>query len=87
MTVAPQPAYRALFCDLRSDQVVDALPLTGVEFDDYIGKTGSLRATVPLPDRALAQRARSGGPPPPPPRCGGGGGGVGVGGGRCGSAP
>ncbi|MFC4513509.1 hypothetical protein [Streptomyces ehimensis] len=59
MTVAPRPAYRALFCDLRTDQVVDALPLTGVEFDDYIGKTGSLRATVPLPDRALAQRARS----------------------------
>ncbi|MFE7118367.1 hypothetical protein ACFU99_23425, partial [Streptomyces sp. NPDC057654] len=51
--------YRALFCDLRTDQVVDSLPLTGVQFDDYIGKPGSLRATVPLPDRHLAQRART----------------------------
>lgn len=59
MTTAVQPAYRALFCDLRTDQVVDSLPLTGVEFDDYIGKAGSLRATVPLPDQALAQRART----------------------------
>ncbi|MEU7134504.1 hypothetical protein [Streptomyces sp. NPDC046261] len=59
MTTATGPAYRALFCDLRTDQVVDSLPLTGVEFDDYIGKAGSLRATVPLPDQAMAQRART----------------------------
>ncbi|KOG89508.1 hypothetical protein [Streptomyces varsoviensis] len=55
----PDHTYRALFCDLRTDQVVDSLPLTGVQFDDYIGKPGSLRATVPLPDRHLAQRART----------------------------
>ncbi|MGW5527623.1 hypothetical protein [Streptomyces xanthochromogenes] len=50
--------YRALFCDLRTDRVIDALPLTEVEFDDFIGKPGQLRATVPLPDAALAARAR-----------------------------
>ncbi|MFE4858136.1 hypothetical protein [Streptomyces sp. NPDC056670] len=51
--------YRALFCDLRTDRVIDALPLTEVEFDDFIGKPGQLRATVPLPDAALARRARA----------------------------
>ncbi|MEX2985337.1 hypothetical protein [Streptomyces sp. C36] len=51
--------YRALFCDLLTDRVIDALPLTEVEFDDFIGKPGQLRATVPLPDEALARRARA----------------------------
>ncbi|MEV7243973.1 hypothetical protein AB0N92_22380 [Streptomyces sp. NPDC093248] len=50
--------YRLLFCDLRSDQVVDTLPGTGVSLDDYIGKTGRLQATVPIPNRAIADRAR-----------------------------
>jgi hypothetical protein len=53
------PVYRAVFCDLRTDQVVDVLPLTDTTFDDYIGKAGSLSATVPLPDAALAARART----------------------------
>ncbi|RYJ22432.1 hypothetical protein CU044_5945 [Streptomyces sp. L-9-10] len=52
------PVYRALFCDLRTDQVIDVLPLTETKFDDYIGKPGSLTATIPLPGPALAQRAR-----------------------------
>ncbi|MGD9485023.1 hypothetical protein WDH52_17495 [Streptomyces sp. TRM70308] len=51
--------YRAVFCDLRTDRVVDVLPLTEAKFDDYIGKPGSLSATVPLPDAALARRARA----------------------------
>jgi hypothetical protein len=50
--------YRLLVCDLRSDQLLDALPIQGVSFDDYIGKTGSLRGTVPIPNRQLADRAR-----------------------------
>jgi hypothetical protein len=59
MTVATTtPVYRALFCDLRTDQVIDVLPLTETKFDDFIGKPGSLTATVPLPDQALARRAR-----------------------------
>ncbi|MBZ4320620.1 hypothetical protein [Streptomyces huiliensis] len=62
MTSAPPTTdvtYRALFCDLLTDRVIDALPLTDVEFDDFIGKSGQLRATVPLPDEALARRARA----------------------------
>ncbi|MEL3944505.1 hypothetical protein [Streptomyces sp. LNU-CPARS28] len=51
--------YRALLCDLRSDQVLDALPLTDVSLDDYIGKTGSASVTVPLPNRQIAARARA----------------------------
>lgn len=53
------PVYRAVFCDLRTDQVIDVLPLTDTKFDDYIGKSGSLSATVPLPNAALARRARA----------------------------
>ncbi|XXZ49919.1 hypothetical protein AAGT00_16610 [Streptomyces cavourensis] len=33
--------------------------MTDVSFDDYIGKTGSASATVPLPNRAVAARARA----------------------------
>ncbi|MER5561874.1 hypothetical protein ABT071_25035 [Streptomyces sp. NPDC002506] len=58
VTPTGEVTYRALFCDLRTDRVIDALPLTEVEFDDFIGKPGQLRATVPLPDEALAGRAR-----------------------------
>ncbi|MEU3917124.1 hypothetical protein [Streptomyces sp. NPDC029004] len=50
--------YRLLFCDLRSDQLLDALPVQGVALDDYIGKTGRLTGTVPIPNRAIAERAR-----------------------------
>ncbi|MGA5084100.1 hypothetical protein [Streptomyces pseudogriseolus] len=50
--------YRLLLCDLRSDRLLDALPVDGVSIDDYIGKTGSLRGTVPIPNREIAARAR-----------------------------
>jgi hypothetical protein len=50
--------YRAIFCDLLTDRTIDVLPLTQVSFDDYIGKPGSLDGTVPLPNSALAARAR-----------------------------
>ncbi|MFD7721483.1 hypothetical protein ACFV6K_37585, partial [Streptomyces sp. NPDC059814] len=53
------PVYRAVFCDLRTDQVVDVLPLTETRFDDYIGKSGSLSATVPLPDAGRGPPARA----------------------------
>ncbi|GGT31978.1 hypothetical protein [Streptomyces purpureus] len=53
------PAYRAIFCDLRTDQVLDVLPLTEAKYDDFIGKSGSLSATVPLPEPALAARAKA----------------------------
>ncbi|MFH9870388.1 hypothetical protein ACH4NT_30480 [Streptomyces lydicus] len=53
------PTYRVLLCDLRSDQVLDVLPITDVSLDDYIGKIGSASATIPLPNRAVAARARA----------------------------
>ncbi|MEV7413541.1 hypothetical protein AB0O04_37700, partial [Streptomyces althioticus] len=55
MSSAP---YRILLCDLRSDRLLDALPVHGVSIDDYIGKTGSMRGTVPIPNRQIADRAR-----------------------------
>ncbi|GHA19495.1 hypothetical protein GCM10010389_66410 [Streptomyces echinoruber] len=54
----PASPYRLLFCDLRSDQVLDALPVQGVALDDYIGKTGRLTGNVPIPNRQIADRAR-----------------------------
>ncbi|MFF4738774.1 hypothetical protein ACFY2W_23255 [Streptomyces sp. NPDC001262] len=53
------PIYRALFCDLRTDQLLDVLPLQGVSFDDYIGKTGSASGTLPIPNAAIAARIRA----------------------------
>ncbi|MEU1674099.1 hypothetical protein ABZ752_19025 [Streptomyces roseifaciens] len=51
--------YRALFCDLRSDQLLDVLPLQGVSLDDYIGgKTGTASGTIPIANAALADRVR-----------------------------
>ena len=50
--------YRAIFCDLRTDETIDVLPLSQVSFDDYIGKPGSLDGTMPLPNAALAARAQ-----------------------------
>ena len=50
--------YRLRICDLRSNDVIDRLDITGVTYDDYIGKTGSLGGTVLIPNRDLAQRAK-----------------------------
>ncbi|GAA3374273.1 hypothetical protein GCM10020367_37520 [Streptomyces sannanensis] len=50
--------YRAIFCDLLTDQTLDILPLRDVQFDDYIGKAGSLSGTVPIPDKAIAERVK-----------------------------
>ncbi|MFE0649163.1 hypothetical protein ACFVZH_11290 [Streptomyces sp. NPDC059534] len=50
--------YRAIFCDLTSDQTIDILPLRDVQFDDYIGKAGSLSGTIPIPDKAIADRVK-----------------------------
>nr|WP_063348588.1 hypothetical protein [Streptomyces sp. MJM8645] len=55
----PPTPYRVLICDLRSDQLLDVLPLWGVSFDEYLGKSGSLRATVHLVTAELAARARA----------------------------
>ncbi|CAM2785558.1 hypothetical protein STAL104432_02995 [Streptomyces albus] len=54
----PSTAYRLLLCDLMTDRLVDSLPVQGLSLDDYIGKTGSMRGTVPIPNARLAARAR-----------------------------
>lgn len=56
--MATAPPYRMVFVDLRSDTVLDALPVQGVALDDYIGKTGSMRGTIPIPNAQMADRAR-----------------------------
>ncbi|MGW5420303.1 hypothetical protein [Streptomyces sp. NPDC003943] len=50
--------YRAIFTDLLTDQTLDILPLRDVQFDDYIGKAGSLSGTIPIPDKAIAERVK-----------------------------
>ncbi|MFD5323917.1 hypothetical protein [Streptomyces sp. NPDC127092] len=50
--------YRAIFCDLLTDQTLDILPLRDVSFDDYIGKAGSLSGTIPIPDKEIADRVK-----------------------------
>jgi hypothetical protein len=56
--MAVQQPYVLRVCDLRSDQTMDLLPITGVSYDDYIGKTGSLSGTIPVPNAATARRIR-----------------------------
>lgn len=50
--------YRVIICDLRTDQLLDILPVTGVTFDDFIGKTGSCTGTVEITDPQVAARMR-----------------------------
>ncbi|WP_172381308.1 hypothetical protein [Streptomyces sp. MNP-20] len=50
--------YLAFFADLRTDTPLDVLPLQGLEFDDYIGRPGSLSATLPVPNRRVARRVK-----------------------------
>ncbi|MFF4454982.1 hypothetical protein [Streptomyces goshikiensis] len=39
--------------------MLDVLPISDVSLDDYIGKIGSASATIPVPNRAVAARARA----------------------------
>lgn len=57
MTTPINTPYRAIFCDLLTDQTLDILPLQDVTIDDYIGKPGSLSGTIPIPSQAIATRA------------------------------
>ncbi|QJD53971.1 minor tail protein [Streptomyces phage Galactica] len=52
------PPYRVIICDLRTDQLLDVLPVTGLSFDDYIGKTGTCSGTIEITDRRVAARMR-----------------------------
>ncbi|WP_175409937.1 hypothetical protein [Streptomyces sp. TRM64462] len=57
-TTGATSPYRVLFCDLRTDQAIDVLPLRDVSLDDYIGRAGSLSGTIPVPNAAMAERVR-----------------------------
>jgi hypothetical protein len=48
-----------IICDLRSDQLLDVLPVTGLSFDDYIGKTGTCSGTIEVTDARVAARMRA----------------------------
>ncbi|MFE7609255.1 hypothetical protein [Streptomyces celluloflavus] len=52
-------SYRALLCDLRTDQVIDALPAEQVRFEEHIGKTGTASLSIPVTGPAMAARARA----------------------------
>ncbi|MGW7270807.1 hypothetical protein ACWGH5_09830 [Streptomyces sp. NPDC054864] len=53
------PLYRLLFADLVTDQLLDVLPVQGLGFDDYIGKTGALSGKIPVADSEMAARVRA----------------------------
>lgn len=55
MTRAP---YELMVCDLMTDQEIAVLPVSDVSYDDYIGKTGSLTGTLPVPNSAAARTIR-----------------------------
>lgn len=48
--------YRYQFCDLWTDQHIVDLPLLNVRFDRRIIKAGSFSATVPIPNRTVADQ-------------------------------
>lgn len=50
--------YRVIICDLRTDQLLDVLPVTGLSFDDYIGKTGTCSGNIEITDTRVAARMR-----------------------------
>ncbi|MFG3244610.1 poly-gamma-glutamate hydrolase family protein [Streptomyces sp. NPDC048157] len=51
--------YRVEVTDLLTDTLIDVLPVAGLTFDDYIGRSGSLSGTVLVPDADYAARARA----------------------------
>lgn len=59
MVRAADTKYRVIVCDLRSDQLLDVLPISGVSFNDYIGKTGVASGTVEITDPRVADRIRT----------------------------
>lgn len=50
--------YRLRLCDLRTDQMLGWADVGGVGYDDYIGKSGSLTATAPVPNSTTARKLR-----------------------------
>ncbi|MFJ9443255.1 hypothetical protein ACIRRH_15495 [Kitasatospora sp. NPDC101235] len=51
--------YELLVCDLRTDRLLDRIPARDVSYDNYIGKTGTLSATIDLSNSDIARRVRT----------------------------
>lgn len=51
-----QNPYTLRVCDLRTDRMLGRLPIGGVTYDAYIGKSGSMQGTVPVTSTTDAQR-------------------------------
>jgi hypothetical protein len=51
------PEYRYQFCDLRTDQHIVDLPLSGVRFGRQICGPGAFSASLPIPNRTMADQA------------------------------
>lgn len=55
--MAAQP-YSLRLHDLRTDQLLGYLPISGVTYDAYIGKSGSLQGTIPAPNARMAAQVQ-----------------------------
>ncbi|WP_282204552.1 hypothetical protein [Kitasatospora fiedleri] len=55
MTFGP---YQLRVTDLVTDRNIGLIPVQDVEWDDYIGKTGSLSCIAPVPNQTFARRLR-----------------------------
>ncbi|TDD90768.1 hypothetical protein [Actinomadura rubrisoli] len=51
-------AWRYEFADLLTDRPIATLALTGVSFDRRIIQPGAFKATIPVPNRRVAEQAR-----------------------------
>lgn len=49
----PDHTYTYLFCDLRTDELLAELPLTGVTYSTELNGVGTLRGTIPYSDETL----------------------------------
>lgn len=49
----PEHTYTYLFCDLRTDQLLAELPLSGVSYSFELNGIGTLSATIPYNDETL----------------------------------
>lgn len=48
---------RVLFCDLRTDEPIDVLPVDQLDWDTYVtGKVGTLKGTIPATSAAMGRR-------------------------------
>lgn len=54
--MADHQPYQLRLFDLVTNAPLGRLPVSDVSYDDFIGKSGSLSGTIPVPDEATARR-------------------------------